>query len=941
MIIYLLVALTISFLGYKAIPRENPPQIVALPAVQTEKNIKQNTAEADNPPPAKAEAEADEEHLNLVEYIEKTVREEPNKNFTKENISPENESSFFSLPGEKQGNPPTTENADWIDAEIKTLVFTGFDEPEKSIINLFNRNENKKLEQLIQKDEAMEKSYKHFILGELKFKKGLYEDALKNYGAAAAEASSASIAGGLYEYSLFRKAESLYNTGKFDEALEIFDGIQQKMGHLAGEAEFSMAQCELKTGKTNQAMDVMNRLILTHAGYCASDRTNYCIGLILYHMGKYTDAKAFFEKIKNPEFENQKLSEFYFARCLENEGKLLQARALFKKIYEKNKKNDLACDAMFRCGMIFYRMKEYDSAADIFLNILRIYPSGVYAPDARLMTGYCRFEKGLYKTAIANCKYFMECYGNSARTETQAFVRLLLAKTYAKLKKYGEAYEQYLKIISENPGVKRISLTASCGLALLYYNTGKYEQALAVCEKLLKDAAKYYNSGTPTTARSGPQSRAKPPFGTALRGIEKDIALLKAMCLYRMNDSANAQAAFQGIINNIPDAETRGKALFMLGMQFVNDGKNGSLMTSFLDLSDKEDLFTDNWKAWAYYFIANAYYDSGKIDEAEKTYEYIIKTYQGAPAVKFAESARIACKVLRGQYADAEDSNREFAEKFKDDESAGKTSLLASAGLFFTAGNYKKAIADYNEFIKSYPSDRSGIDEALFMKGECFLKLRLPDEARRCFIKIPTGRNSEYALKAYNRLAYTSFGLGNYEDAVLYCRKIKKSFPANAEALKDAELLIAQSYYNSGKFTQAIAEYKNFLALHPDEAKKAEVLENIKSAYFEKGMKDLSGRGLADFVKLYPEGELAAEACWQLGTRAFEKKEYLAATKMFRKIILEYPEAQSSKLSLYYLAESLYLAGNNEEAVNAFNNFISSFPEDALRPSSVFHMANA
>ncbi|PKM99311.1 MAG: hypothetical protein CVU78_07000 [Elusimicrobia bacterium HGW-Elusimicrobia-2] len=903
--IYLLAALTISFFGYKTLPRQPAPQVIAIPTDKIVKNIPEETEKADNPPSVSAASQSNDP-ANLIEYIGQNVKEGPAEILKKENITPEHEPGIISLSPPATGKFQEQENTDWVTAKIRTSILMGLEEPGKTIITLFNSNEEKKLEQLLQNNTSIEKTDKHYILGELNFKNKDYATALGHYTSALSTVSG----DGFYDCVSFRKAEVLYNTGKFDEAMEIFEKISPKKGGLIPEAEFSKAQCHLKKGETKTALDIMNRLLSKYEQYQTSDRANYCIGLILYYQSRYSEAETCFARIKSPDFENLELSEFYRAKCIEAEGALLQAGAIYKKIYAGNVKTGLEDDAMFAQGIVYYKMKEYDSAAGIFLNILSKYPAGDYAPYARLMTGYCRYESGRYTAAIANCKYFMEKYTG---TEPEAYTHHLWAKSCAEIKKYDSAYEKYREIIAAYPG-QNISLTASCDLALLYYNTGQYENALSVCEKILE----------------GPRIKSS--------DTEKNILLMKGMCLYREGNRNASATVFQGIINSINDAETRGKALFMLAMQYVNSGDNDTLMTSILSLADKEDLFTAKWKSWTYYIIADAYYNSGKINEAEKTFEYIIATYPGTPAVKFAESGNIACKVLRGEYAAAELKNREFSEKFKDDKSVAKAALLSSAGLFFNAGNYRKAIADYKDFLKNY-SGGDAVYEALFLQGECFFKLQHIDEAQKCWKRI-IHKNSEYTLEAYNRLAYTSFGLGNYTDAVFYYRKIKQRFPSS-ESSKNAQMRIAQSYYNSGKFTQAIADFKKFIALYPGDEKEKDVLENIRMAYYEKGLRDAGGQGLAEFVKLYPDGDMAGEAYWQLGTRAFEKKQYVKASALFRKIIIEYPQTQSSELALYYLAESLYMAENNKDAINAFNNFITSFPENSRRYSAGFHMANA
>ncbi|MFH1353643.1 MAG: tetratricopeptide repeat protein, partial [bacterium] len=407
---YFLLILAASFIGYKIIPRPPVYRKSAIVITEDKKDYGQNIAaeKVKEPAGTNREPPPDKHPATLTEYMEENIKDGADKNFTKETIPQEKKPTAIDLlraPGEK---PPGPRAADWIDAEIRTLVFTGFDEPSKSITDFFKRQEYARLKKLILEDTFLKLSltnemYKHYILGEIEFKNGKYGEAIKYYDMAASSPTERWVA----EFASFRKAESLYNMGKFEQAGEVFSGIKWGSNLLIPETEFSKAQCYLKTGKTKTASGIMEQLMSKYEGYNASDKANYCTGLILYYQGRSGEAKIFFEKAANANFEEQTLSEFYLAKCLEAEGRLLQASALFKKIHDENKKSAVADDAMFCRGMIFYRMKEYDSAAEIFLNVLRKYPAGAFAPYARFMTGCCRFETGQYRTAIANCEHFM------------------------------------------------------------------------------------------------------------------------------------------------------------------------------------------------------------------------------------------------------------------------------------------------------------------------------------------------------------------------------------------------------------------------------------------------------------------------------------------------------------------------------------------------------
>ncbi|MBN1384184.1 MAG: tetratricopeptide repeat protein [Elusimicrobia bacterium] len=873
-------------------PVKKEPSIASPAAPNHSETPGTGLAEYDKPAPNHSETPG----TGLAKYMDSRSGTQDSR---KQEIPLQNEPADVDLFREIPEDRPKIPVADWVDAEIKTLVFTGFDEPQKSIAELFRNGKYNRLNKLIQKN-VLPDIQKEYISGELEFAKKRYPESIKHYDSILSTGTESDFPA----YAMFRKAEALYNTGEFGQALVLFNKITPKKDFLIPEIEFSKAQCYLKTGETEKALGIMEQLISNYQGYHPDDRLNYCIGLVLYYRKRSTEALDFFRKADTPH------AMFYSAKCLEDEGRFLPAVSVFKNIIEKHRNSTLVDDSMFNLGMVFYRMKEYGPAAESFLKLLE-YTKSPYRPYTRLMLGLCRFDMGYYKLAIKNCEYFLR---DHAGTRPEAYIRRLLAKSYARLRWYKLAIDEYEKVINDYTDTP-VRVYSACDLALLYYLTGKYDSAVRYC-----DISEKIAEGT------GPQ---------------KNIMFLKGMCFYRKGDMASAQEQFQGIINSVPDNEVRGRALFMLGLTYIAEGKNESLFTGHFDLADKEGLFSAEWKAWAYYFIANAYYNLGKFADARKASEYILNNYAGSKAAKYAKNIIIACAVLDNDYDEAELKNREFLDSYRDDEDVKKISLLVSAGIQFNKGNYEKAILLYKDFTDNYRRD-DNIYEALFMQGESFYRLGHYNEAIKRWKRIiGTGKDTEYSIKAYERLAYTSFGLGKYSDAVSYYRGIQKYFPESGLS-REAGLHIAQCYYNGGNYKQAINAYKKFLSEYPDYEKKDEVLENIRMVYYERGMESADNdAGLTEFVNLYPKGTMAGEAYWQLGTRAYGRGEYGKAAEIFRKIISDYPQIESSKQALYYLAECLYALKKNKEAVNTFESFIKSFPDDELSTTAEFHMANA
>ena len=83
-----------------------------------------------------------------------------------------------------------------------------------------------------------------------------------------------------------------------------------------------------------------------------------------------------------------------------------------------------------------------------------------------------------------------------------------------------------------------------------------------------------------------------------------------------------------------------------------------------MDLADKEGLFSDEWRAWAYYFIATAYYNLERFEDARKVSEYVLQNYSGTQAAKYAKNIVIACAVLNEEYSKEELINQQFLDSY-------------------------------------------------------------------------------------------------------------------------------------------------------------------------------------------------------------------------------------------------------------------------------------
>jgi len=168
----------------------------------------------------------------------------------------------------------------------------------------------------------------------------------------------------------------------------------------------------------------------------------------------------------------------------------------------------------------------------------------------------------------------------------------------------------------------------------------------------------------------------------------------------------------------------------------------------------------------------------------------------------------------------------------------------------------------------------------------------------------------------------------NYKNAIKYFEKLKDKYPFSPYTV-EAELLLADSYFYSKKYSEAETAYKEFESLHPGHKKIDYVIFQIgKANYYQKKSIDLPQDAIEEaisyFTKLieaYPDSKYVPEAknylkkCRYLlaqhevyvGNFYFRTKRYKGAWKRFEYIIQNYKDFSEIVNYAKYMAKISYI----------------------------------
>lgn len=186
-----------------------------------------------------------------------------------------------------------------------------------------------------------------------------------------------------------------------------------------------------------------------------------------------------------------------------------------------------------------------------------------------------------------------------------------------------------------------------------------------------------------------------------------------------------------------------------------------------------------------------------------------------------------------------------------------------------------------------------------------------------------------------------------YDDAIAQYKKVRDAY-ASTELSSNAELRIADSYFDSERFIEATAAYDEFRKLHPTHPKTPYALFRMGLANYNQITtidRDQTPQKNAEtyfeeFLTQYPKSEYAAEVANKLAdvkemqlqyeqyvARFYIRAEkYGAAVSRLEAALKKYPNNQLHDETWFLLGTSLLRSGNHEKAREAFNKLSTNFP---------------
>jgi TolA-binding protein len=504
----------------------------------------------------------------------------------------------------------------------------------------------------------------------------------------------------------------------------------------------------------------------------------------------------------------------------------------------------------FRWGYSLFNQRLLSESLEQFNKIKTL--GGTYGPASSYYAGFIEYSHGDYGNALADLKRAekSESYGR--------VVPYLIANVYYKQQNYDEliAYAAQVEGRGELTNKEEISLLS----AEAYYKKRDYKNAV--------EGYKAYLNGREDKA-------------------DKGVLLRAGYASYLQNDLTNAVKFLRGSAS--ANDSIGFYASYFLGAVYLKQNQKPLALTAF-DVARKYKKDPKLVEESSYQF-AKISYDLGRPDQAITEFEKMLITF---PASVHADEIK---ELLSQAYVNASNYNKaiEYIEalprKSPAVERAFQKATMLKGIELFNKEEYQTAVEYFEKSLK-YPVDPLYVAEASFWNGEAYSIGKRYEQATENYLRVMGVSNgsSELILKSRYGLGYAYFNLQQYDRALFNFKEFVNKAPRTQPNLADGQLRLADCYYVSRAYADALGNYRKVTQMASPDADYAHlqagvilgILQRYTEAYAE----------LDAVIRNFPRSRFIDEAIFRKAQLQFEQGNYATAVAGYSQVIQNNPTSR-------------------------------------------------
>ncbi|MCJ8163698.1 tetratricopeptide repeat protein [Pontibacter sp. E15-1] len=556
----------------------------------------------------------------------------------------------------------------------------------------------------------------------------------------------------------------------------------------------------------------------------------------------------------------------------------------------------------FKLGYSYFATKDFDNAKTYFDKNKTTgfrqdehrfaYASNYYA-------GYIAYRKGDYAAAKADLKIAEQNEAYAAIVPYMVTEILYKENDIYEVIRYGEA------ALAKSPPVQQTD-----DIALLvgdaYYQKADY-----------KTAEKYFHQ-----------------FANGKRTLEPTVQYKIAFTDFKNNNYKNAIANFKEIALK-KDALGQ-NAAYYLGLSYLKENNKQFALTAF-DQARKNDQDKAVTEA-ATLKYAQVNYELGNFREVITSLADFNDKYPNS------EQAEEADKLLSDSYF----GSNNYAEAIRHIESLPTKSwrILQTyqrvtyyhAVNLFNDAKFPQAVQMLDKSLQ-YPYDKEVTASSHFVKGEAYSIGQRYNDAINSYAAVfrtTPSTKSDYYTKSRYGIGYAYFNTKEYDKALTHFKAYLESIQPSNPNYNDATVRLADTYYVSKNYAEALKLYERVIASSsPDR----------DYALFQKGVvlsinnrNDKAKEALQELINKYPKSRYLDDAYYQMAVIDYESGNYKAAVAEFSTLINNMPQSKLVPNALQKRGTAYANLRQNDLAIADQKRVLEEFPSAKVASGALYSL---
>ncbi len=630
-------------------------------------------------------------------------------------------------------------------------------------------------------------------------------------------------------------------------------------------------------------------------------------------------------------------------------GHFLLADSLYEKHIEQFPASRYRGEALFRRGMIQYRLENYDAALTLFDRVERRFEGTPSYSEVSYWKGRVLYRRGDFAGASEQFLRYISRTGKKMH-EKQALI--YRGAGLIKLDRYAEArpvLEEALSFLPETGSLTPEDAFLAVSLLSVYVRTGDYDTVLKATADLSPE--RFPGNYRPT------------------------VMVYAAEALFYRGQRESAEEMYRAILQEGSTLNIDVIAFKRLFEIYMNRGALDRLQAVLhqaeLELASRVDVLAELWT-----LIGIQYFNAGEYSLSES---YLARVWEMKERVPVSDRVPVYLSEIareRGEVGEAEEIlTHALKGLFPDSESV--LSRLASVNM--ELGNWETAAEQFETLAGRWP-DSGNITRYIYSRALALEKTGRLDDAYRLLTELTaSGRTGQSLGKILRLKSIVEIRLSLYGDAVSTLRQYIPLAPGELTARFD----LLRLFFINQKYDLVVTEvqelydeYPGLSTKHPREhvlfrylhglstipgkeySRAAGILEEIEKqagehvpqihpyilfyigwARYQNSEFRQAGDVLSRFIDMYPDHALWDRALYVAGWSSYTRENYGEAADLFSRFFREEigPEFQSRGIFMY--GKSRFHLGEYEDAAFAFQYLFQNFSESEYADDSLYEYA--